>query len=442
MKQQNDFDSPKNGSKKWYVWLFLALLGALLLSNMAGETIKEMFFSLLGGIAPILGAVILAFILLNPIKWIENKLLKNAFVGNPRASAYKRAISLTICYVVVIGFIVGLIWAFVPNLISTLTKLVETGDLETTLASLKENITTIIVNLTGLEKSVIQDALSGFFTGLSEMVTEWWGWLQKNITNVAGIIGNALFVIGMSLLLSFLMLKDKDRIAKLGRRFTYAYKPKHKADEIILTTHRTQKVLDQWLVCNLITMGIIFVCGWIGYGIIGVKFAGIMALLLAILSVVPYIGGFIAIVPVALITLVFGTTTQFLAAVLFGILLWAIVVTFLPPIIMSNRLQTRALFLLLIMIIAGALFGVWGMILSGPIAAMLNIWLQERLRVRETMREKEDLAKETNFSPGDLSDVLDLREDVDSTLLDTIEDEKEQISKRSKSKKKKEKDKN
>ena len=108
----------------------------------------------------------------------------------------------------------------------------------------------------------------------------------------------------------------------------------------------------------------------------------------------------------------------------------------------SNRLQTRALFLLLIMIIAGALFGVWGMILSGPIAAMLNIWLQERLRVRETMREKEDLAKETNFSPGDLSDVLDLREDVDSTLLDTIEDEKEQISKRSKSKKKKEKDKN
>lgn len=442
MKQQNDFNTPKNGSTKWYVWLFIALLGALLLSNMAGETIKNMFFSLLGGIAPILGAVILAFILLNPIKWIENKLLKNAFVGNPRASSYKRAISLTICYVVVIGFIVGLIWAFVPNLISTLTKLVETGDLETTLASLKENITTIIVNITGLEKTVIQDALSGFFTGLSEMVTEWWVWLQKNITNVAGIIGNALFVIGMSLLLSFLMLKDKDRIAKLGRRFTYAYKPKHKADEIILTTHRTQKVLDQWLVCNLITMGIIFVCGWIGYGIIGVKFAGIMALLLAILSVVPYIGGFIAIVPVALVTLVFGTTTQFLAAVLFGILLWAIVVTFLPPIIMSNRLQTRALFLLLIMIIAGALFGVWGMILSGPIAAMLNIWFQEKLRVRETMREKEDLSQETNFSPGDLSDVLDLREDVDSTLLDTIEDEKEQISKRSKSKKKKEKEKN
>ena len=436
---ENDFQQPKNSNTKWYVWLFVALLGALLLSTMAGETIKNMFFNLLGGLAPVLGAVVLAFILLNPLKWIEEKLLKNAFVGNPRANKYKRAISLTICYTIVTAFIIGLIVALLPNLISTLKELVENGKWDQMITDLEEKITSLIVNITGLTEETVSEALTGFFEQLSKMLEDWGVWIQSNITNIATILGNAVFVVAMSIILSLLMLKDKDRIAKLSRRFVYAYRSKHKADEIMLTTHRTKKVLDQWLVCNLIVMGVIFVLAWIGYAIIGVKFAGIMALLLAILALVPYIGGFIAIVPVVLITLVFGTTEQLLAAVIFGIVLWAVIVTFLPPIIMSSKFQTRAVFLLLIMIIAGALFGVIGMILSGPIAAMLNIWFQERLHVREAMREKEDLAVATNRPIGDLSDVLDLREDVDDTLLDTIEQEKQALSKPSKRKKPKDK---
>ena len=103
MEQDYPTNNNRRSGHKWYVWLFVALLFALLLWSMAGDVIRNLFMSLLAGITPILIALVLAFILLRPIAFIENKLLKNAFVGNPRALKYKRAISLSILYVIIIA---------------------------------------------------------------------------------------------------------------------------------------------------------------------------------------------------------------------------------------------------------------------------------------------------------------------------------------------------
>ncbi len=410
---------PKSKNTKWYVWLFVALLCALLLSNLAGETIKNMFFSLLAGLTPIIIAVILAFLLLHPIRFIENKLLKNAFVGNPRAHTYKRLISLTICYVVIIGVIVVLLVTMVPYVISTLEELV--GNSDTIINDLKIQITNLIVSLTGLPAIEVQDYLQVFFDNMTASVSAWFSSIGNDLANIVSVAGNVVFVILMSLLLSFLMLKDKELISNTARRYTYAYHTKKKADELIVTTRRSRKVLDQWVVCNLIVMLVIFVIAWIGYAIIGIRFAGLLALVLAIFSVIPYIGGFIAMIPVVMISLVFGTTSQMLAAVIFGLLVWAIITSILPVFIMSSRLKTRAVVLLLTLVIGGAIFGIWGMLLSGPIAAILTVWLQERLEIRESARESEEIIEsDGTVALSGIGDILDSQEDIDPTVLDVV----------------------
>ncbi len=413
---------PKDKNTKWYFWLFVALLGALLLSNLAGETIKQMFFSLLAGITPIIVAVCLAFLLLHPIEWIENKLLKNAFVGNPKSKIYKRMISLSICYFVIIGIVVVLLVTMVPYLVSTLKELSSNGD--SIIADLRTQITNLVVSITGISATEVSAYMENFLNQLSTTISGWF--TSLNLIDMVTVVGNVIFVTFMSILLSFLMLKDKELVANTARRYTYAYNSKKKADEILITTRRSRKMLDQWLFCNIILMIIIFVIAWIGYAIIGIKFSGLLALALAVLSVIPYIGGFIAIIPVAMIALVFGTTSQMIAGVIFGLATWAIITTVLPPFLMSSRLKTRAVVLILTMIIAGALFGLWGMLLSGPIGAIITIYLQERLEVREAMREREEMVEAgvVDVPTSGVSEMLDYQEDIDPTVLDIIEEDK------------------
>jgi len=427
---ENNVFKPKEKNTKWYFWLFIALLGALLLSNLAGETIKNLFNALLSGLTPIIVAVTLAFILLHPIRWIEEKLLKNAFVGNPRAKSIKRAISLTICYAVIIGIVVVLLLTMIPYVMTTLQELSENSDV--IVNDLEAQITSLIVSLTGLPVSEVEGFLTQFLSQMGTTISGWFVSISDSLINIVSVVANIIFVIFMSMLISFLMLKDKELIGNAGRRYTYAYNNKRKADEIIVTTRRSRKMLDQWLVCNLIMMAVIFVVAWIGYAIIGVQFAFLLALLLAILSIIPYIGGFIAMVPVIMVVLVFGTTSQLLASVIFGLATWAIITTVLPPFIMSNRLKTRAVILLFTLVIGGAMFGLWGMLLSGPVAAILTIFMQERLEVREAVREREELLEAgiTDVPTAGISDMLDLQEDIDPTVLDIIVEERPKMKRK------------
>ena len=87
--------------------------------------------------------------------------------------------------------------------------------------------------------------------------------------------------------------------------------------------------------------------------------------------------------------------------------------TFLPSFIMSKRMNTRALVIILALVIGGAMFGVAGMVLSAPIASVIMIYMNEKLQVREARREHEELVEagviDSNFY--DISEMLDLTQD-------------------------------
>ena len=406
---------PKN--RKWYVWLFIAVLCALLLSNMAGETFKNLFYSLLGGITPILIGLVVAFLLIAPVNWIENKLLRNAFVGNPHAKGYKRAISLTICYVFIIGLVILLMVLIIPNMVSLVQLFTEQGD--TYLNRIQVGITEFISSLPWFNEQDAQEMVNAAVNGIVEAIQAMLPDFLSNIMTYLMDTVSILLNIVIGLILSFLLLKDKELIAKTSRRYTYAYNDRKKADEIVTITRRSHSMLNQFVICNVIVMFVIFVIAWIGYEIIGVPYAPLMALILGVLSIIPYIGGFVAAVPLVLVMLVFSSVDLLLIALIFGIVDWALVTTFLPPFIISKRLNMRAIVTMSALIIGGALFGVIGMILSAPVAAVISVVMQERLEVGEARREREELVASGAVSISEVgtSDILDLSQDADVNIF-------------------------
>ena len=421
-KEVPDNNKPKN--KSWFIALFVALLAALLLSNLAGEALKNLFMALLGGLTPIIIACIIAFLLLRPLNWMEKVVLRNAFVGNPHAEKYRRWISLVICYLVVIGIIIALIAFLVPSLLSMVNTFADPATFDANMEKIQNGLNALVAQIPWIDDVQTQQAIERGIqsivdyleTSLPEMLSN----LATFLVNTANIIMNTL----LGLLISFLMLKDKELISKTFRRYTYAYNKKKTADEIVTVTRRTNVMLNEYVTSTLILMTIIFVIAWLGYAIIGVPYAPLMALILGILSVIPYLGGFIAAVPLVIVSLGFGcSVSTMLVAVLFGILDWAIVTSVVPPFVMSKRMNTRAVVLMIALVIGGAMFGVVGMILSAPIVSVLFIILQERLEVKESQREREelvDLGLATAQEVG-TTDILDLRENTAETLFTPAE---------------------
>ena len=403
-----------NGGKKWYVWLFVAILCALLLWSMAGDVIRNLFMSLLAGITPVIIALVLAFILLRPIAFIENRLMKNLFVGNPRAAKYKRAISLTILYLLLILIFVLLIVFAVPSLIDVFNQF--QGDNLTTLVDkVKNSLTSLIQGITGLPAEQLDEAITNAINNIGDGIQSAITNISENITTYLMDTASLVFSFVMGLIISFLLLKDKELISKTAKRWTYAYYNRKSAEEIITVTHRTNDMFNQYIVSNLIVMFIVFIIAWIGFQIMGVPLAIVMALLLGLFSIIPYLGGFIACIPLAIVTLMFGDTTMMLMAIIFAIVDWAVITTFVPAFIMSKRMNTRAVLLVIGLALGGAMFGILGMILSAPIVSVITIIWQERLKVRESRREYEEMIEAgvlTGENLYDMSDMLDLTQDT------------------------------
>ncbi len=422
---EQDFSGmpPRTGkSRKWYVWMFIVLLAALILWSMAGDKITGLFNSLIAGLTPIIIAMVISFLCLRPMNFIENKLMKNAFAGSPRAAKYKRAISLTAVYILMIGIVVGIIVAAAPSIVALVQQFADATQLTNLMDKLKEVIVKII-QIFGVAPDDAINTATTITQSVQQFITEFVGSL--NLENAVGAI-SFIFSLFMGFLVSFFLLKDKELIAKTGRRYTYAYYPRKQAEEVLTVTRRTKDMLNQYVVSTLIICFAIFIITLIGYLIMGVPYALMMALLFGILSIIPYVGGFIAAIPLLMVTLMAGDINLFLMSFIYGLAVWAIVTTFLPPLVMSKRMNTRAMIMVLALILGGAMFGVVGMILSGPIASVITIVMNERLQVREARREHEEMIEagiiDKNFY--DISEMLDLTQDnADVVAIEKEEDD-------------------
>ena len=108
--------------------------------------------------------------------------------------------------------------------------------------------------------------------------------------------------------------------------------------------------------------------------ILGVPNAILIGVIGAILNLLPYIGGIIAIaLPVLMATVTFdGFTTQLLIIGAYALIQF-IDNNLLVPKIVSSKVQINALISIVIVLLGAALWGIPGMFLSIPFVAVLKI---------------------------------------------------------------------
>ncbi|MBA3545309.1 MAG: AI-2E family transporter, partial [Nannocystis sp.] len=147
-------------------------------------------------------------------------------------------------------------------------------------------------------------------------------------------------------------------------------------------------VLQRFLLGRLVSMIPIGVATAVGLAVLGVPLATPLGILAGLLTFVPYAGPILAGVPIALVALVAGPSLL-VSALLYYIAIQAVEGFVITPLVQARVVSLPPLLTLLAEVVMGLLFGVIGVIVSVPLAALLVFLVRslyvERLLERGTL---------------------------------------------------------
>jgi predicted PurR-regulated permease PerM len=157
-------------------------------------------------------------------------------------------------------------------------------------------------------------------------------------------------------------------------RFVVELFEEKQQENVYNVIHEIRYVVQHYITGLLTETSIVAVLNITGLLIIGAPFAILLGLIAAILNLIPYIGGLVAVFLTALITF---TNTGSISTAAWAIVIFMIVQlidnNFLVPRIIASRVQLNALISIVGVLIGGALCGVSGMFLSIPIIAICKV---------------------------------------------------------------------
>lgn len=186
---------------------------------------------------------------------------------------------------------------------------------------------------------------------------------------VNGVLGT-LAIIFLLPVYIFLMLLYKTLILN----FLYEVFSEENSKKVSDVLSETKTAIQSYIVGLLIEMIIVAAMNSAALVLLGVKYGILIGCIGAILNLIPYLGGIIAIaLPVLMATVTKdGYSTQL------GVIIAYIVIQFidnniLVPRIVSSKVQINALMSIIVVLLGNALWGVSGMFLSIPFVAVLKI---------------------------------------------------------------------
>ena len=214
----------------------------------------------------------------------------------------------------------------------------------------------------------IQSHLTSLSKKIPNMISDYTNGFSSKIKNFAETLVNVGVVIVTTPFVLFFMLKDGHRFKEFS---TNIIPPKFRKDYHDLLEKMSVQV-GSYIQGQIIVSICIGILLFIGYSIIGLDYSLVLASIAAVTSVVPYLGPTIAISPAIIIALI---TSPIMLLKL--IIVWTAVQFieghFISPNIMGKTLKIHPLTIIFILLSAGNLLGVVGVILGIPAYAILKV---------------------------------------------------------------------
>lgn len=322
---------------------------------------------------------------LNPlVSYIERKVVKKDTVAKKRKTVRKLIIAA------VFLFVIGLISVFFVSIIPAIVDAVK---------DFAENFPVYLANFQNWVNSTFEfldpavtEKLNTALSQIAENVTNW-ATAKLDVEKVGGALGTAVtgsarFVINFvfGIVVSIYFLHGKDEILSQIKRLIFALFNEDKAESILECGRKINKIFYDFILSKIVQAFVIFILGLLVLAPLGIRFAPVISLVLAVSNMIPYIGPWIGSVP-SLFLLLLYEPIQALILLIFILGMQILDNVIIGPKITSDRVGISPLLVIAGVAVGGTFGGVIGMFIGVPVVAVFKLVFYDAF-VEKRLKEK------------------------------------------------------
>lgn len=376
--QQTDPDDKKNS--KWYFvnkqWAATIIFSGVILLLVAFLFIRHEIFSdivsyILDVLRPIIIGLIIAFLLYRPTCQIEkflNKFKKKipAFPSD--------GISVLLSYLLLLLLLVMIIWIIIPQFVTSIKDFGDNvmlyyNNLMRFLNSEKGEQIFRFLSENGFDPVSLRTRLMSLTTYIPDAVSTISTW-------ATGLIGGVIdFFIG--LIFSVYVLAGRKKLRNQGKRILHHFLPLRHYNRVTHYGHLTFSTFSNFIsgqIADAFILGILIFCVM---SIGGLEYPMMIAVILGITNMIPYVGPWLGTVPCALI-LFMVNPSHAIAFVIIVIIAQQVDSNLIYPRVVGSSIGLPAIWVLFAITVGGGLFGVLGMIAGVPIMSIIYTVVREK----------------------------------------------------------------
>lgn len=225
-------------------------------------------------------------------------------------------------------------------------------------------------------------------SGVVEMTRQWVSNLVSSTVTVAGHIVEIVLIP----VLAFYFLTDSRNI----KHEFVALVPRRWWRETLWLMRQANLILENYVIGQLLLCIIAGVVVGIGLGLLGVKYTIVLAVLAGITRAIPIIGPILGGIPIVLLVALQYPQNLMVAVhvLLFFTALHFIESKLILPILIGERVKLHPVTVILVLLIGAQFFGLMGMFLAPPVAAVIRValhryWIAPQRAKRLTPRKEE-----------------------------------------------------
>ena len=190
------------------------------------------------------------------------------------------------------------------------------------------------------------------------------------IGNTINTVGNTIIVIILIPVYVFMILFYQPLLLDFIRK---VFGEKNHV-EVNLVLASTKKLTQNYLIGLLFEFALVASLNSLALLVLGIKYAVILGIIGAILNIIPYLGGIVAVALPMVVAIVTKDSAWYAIYVLIAYYLIQLLDNnFIVPKIVASKVKINALVSIIVVFLFGALWGISGMFLSIPLTAIIKV---------------------------------------------------------------------
>lgn len=199
-------------------------------------------------------------------------------------------------------------------------------------------------------------------------------WVTDGIGNLLTGLGTTLNQVFLALIIPFLvyyMLKDAQVIE---RSFVTLF-PRHRRKEILRVLRDIDEALGNYVRGQLLVCLAVGGLAYIGYVVIGLPYALLLAGMVALFNIIPYLGPFFGAIPAVLVAMTISGK-MVISVIVVNLVVQMLEGNVISPQIVGRTLHMHPLLIIFALLVGGEVGGILGMILAVPFFAVGKVILE------------------------------------------------------------------